>query len=443
MKWFLVLALLVSAALSLAEEVPLELPATDSTPLKPETAAAAGQEFAKLSSPDAAIRAEAGRKLMALDLAVLPWLKRQLQGDAAVQLSDSAQAAAAEVVKLMEMRNDLALLAYGTPVALDLKQVYPQDICAALERQTDNRVSTLAQWLQMPAKHDFKYSGNYWGAVELLCRLFPPDLPGKARDLEDVWQRRADKNDRPDVPLFGLEPAAIRGICTVRAARVSLEREAGGLFLTIKVSAKLEERFVANELTVVIKGFKFSDGQTVPPLEEPPDKFAGRGFKRTATASIRLTEALRAAKTVSVTGTLDFTPYEMRALTLDVTPQEIVRRLPGGLTLTVTPGAGEVKAKLVADGADALPNNMDGAEFLAALDPAGKRVGNVTSTSSMGGKSLEVKLSFGAGAMPPKIVVRVPRPLPKFNGAFTLPDAPLPLAEKLLKAPQPAPADQF
>jgi hypothetical protein len=86
---------------------------------------------------------------------------------------------------------------------------------------------------------------------------------------------------------------------------------------------------------------------------------------------------------------------------------------------------------------------MDSAEFLSALDPAGKRAGKVTSTSSMGGKSLEVGLSFGAGAMPPKIVVRVPRPLPKFNGAFTLPDAPLPLTEKLPKAAQPAPADQF
>jgi len=442
MKPSLALMLLLSAALCWAEEAPLELPVRDSTPLKPEVADAARQEFEKLSSPEAAVRAEAGRKLMALDLSVLPWLRHQLLGAAAAKLNDSAKAAAAEVVKLLEMRNDLAVLAYGTPVKLDLKQVWPQDICAELERQADNRVPNLVQWLRMPAQQDFNCSGNYWSAIEQLCRAFPPDLPDKARDLETAW-RQPDKNERPDLPLFGLEPAMIRGICTLRAARVSLDREAGGQFLTVVLIPRLEERFVANELAVTIDGFKFDNGQTLPPLGTPADKTAFRYARNMATASIRLTEGLRACKTLTVTGTLDYTPYEMRALTLDLPANEITRKLSGGLTLTVSRGVNDVKAKLVADGGDGMPNSMNNGEFLVALDQAGKRVGKTNSTSSMGGRSLEVGLSFGAGELPAKIAVRIPRQLPKVNGPFTLPGVPLPMTEKLPKAPAAAPAEQF
>ena len=245
-----------------------------------------------------------------------------------------------------------------------------------------------------------------------------------------------------------MEPIAIQGICALRAGRVSLEREAGGQFLTVQISTQFEEHFGAGELTATANLFTFDNGQTVPPLRDATRDMFGRMHdpyhtgKTTSTASIRLTEGLRACKTFSVSGTLDFTPYEMQSVSVELTEKKSMRRFPGGLTLTVTPGVADVKASLTSDGAS-LPLNMNGNDFLTAVDSTGKRVGSVNSTSSNGGRSIEVGLSIPEGVNAARAIVRVPRSLSKVSDTFTLSNVPMPLTEKLPETPAPASTDDF
>ena len=122
MKWYLVLMLMACGFWIWAEEAPVEVPAAWNLPLAPEAAAVAQQEFTRLSSPDAATCAQAALKLKACELAVLPWLKRQYQ-DESTKLSPAAKAAAADVIKFLELRNDTLAVRLDAGAAGIIRQI--------------------------------------------------------------------------------------------------------------------------------------------------------------------------------------------------------------------------------------------------------------------------------------------------------------------------------
>lgn len=222
------------------------------------------KQIGQFESGDFDEREKALKKMKALDRSILPWLKKQLASQRPeIPLSDEARGRLSQVVTAMEAKVASELRVEGTPVVIKRAGMGPKEFLQELERQSHNALpQDFWERLSGQAPATFDVTGNYWKALDDLMAAYPPKTEGK-------WRREDLSSPRP-ANVWGEgeyngwnAPHANAGICRVRVARVSLERDHAGQALSIVLAPVVEPRIWTERLDVSVDVFKLEGGREV------------------------------------------------------------------------------------------------------------------------------------------------------------------------------------
>jgi hypothetical protein len=436
MKRALTICVAFFSSLLCAGEAPRP-PITPGTVTPPELIESAKKEIARLTGDDFDSRNAAGDALKAMDITLLPWLRKHLEEQ---KFDAETRTTLLAVTKVLEEKNDAAILQYGTPVKLDLKDTTADDVFAAIQKQTG-----LAPIPGFDAaekgKKPFAFDGPYWKAIAELSRVFPPKAP-------DPTTREA----QPDVFFHGREQkpfdffgaAAMglgqAGISTLRVSRVAYEQEGAGRFLTLTLAPHIESRYVFKKLSAKVESLTLDDGRKLEPLQADlaiVDEHNYRGMDR-GVVTAALKEKLAAAKSVSLTATLEFEVYEMKLVKQDLTKPGPYP-LGGGVTLDVsdkesrTEGAGagrgdRLVVKLSGAGSSS-PRTLNSGQSFVLFNAEGEKIEfSNNGSSSRSGSGWSIEQTITVKGKPAAIEVQVPMLRPKVSIPVVIDRIPLPTA---------------
>lgn len=193
----------------------------------------------------------------------------------------------------------------------------------------------------------------------------------------------------------------------------------------------LEDRFIADNINLQVENMILDGKHKIQPLiSKNKGNFRASRFLASnfCTFSIPLKKEWRGSRTVSVSGSVEFTAYEQRDVSSRLTGKETQEALPNGATLVVKIDGKNLTVQLSGKG-PLLRQWLSGKRLVTCFDAEGNpqesNLGRNSTSSS--GDGWRIELSGSVTNAVARLTVRVPFELPKMTLPFTLRDIPLPL----------------
>jgi hypothetical protein len=409
----------------------IQAPVTDETPTPPAVAEEAKKHIAVLTAEGFDERDAAAKALKEMDVTVLPWLKRFVADDAS-KLDAETRTTLVAVIKALDERNDGAVIQYGTPVKLALKEASATEVIAAIEKQAG--FAPPRYDAADTTKRDFTFEGSYWGALAEMAKIFPlKAADANAREVfPDMYTMRRGEAKTFDYHSFTKMSLGRAGVCAMRVARVAYEQEASGRFITFTIVPHFESRYRANKLRAKIESVILNGGTKLEPLNSEISVIGENDYRSgdLCVVTVPVKEGLGGATTVNIAATLELEVFEMRTVKVDLSkpgPYQL------GSGATMTTGEKNSNLTVKVSGTGVRPRNYhELSQGITLLDPKGDRIDCQHYGTSSGGMNngwyTEMSLNT-KGVKPSFIEMSVPQLRPKVNIPVTFEKIPLPVGQ--------------
>ena len=231
----------------------------------------------QLETGDFAGRAAAAAGLEALPLSAVPWLKEKIEAAGTTDVEVTIRLKA--IVHAIEKREAERGVLEGTEVKIELEAAKPADILKALNQKVGSRLNGLSiagYWETGLEAKDFSYEGSYWGAIDAMLKLFPPNKGGRENLGGEYDMARWGKAD------FGASANVHSnvGILRLRNGRMSLEHSGGKDYLVVTLVPSVEPTFQAEGLTLLVEALVLESGVRLEPEKRVCEwKTEGRGVR--------------------------------------------------------------------------------------------------------------------------------------------------------------------
>lgn len=416
---------------ALCAETTLDVPVGAETQTTETVVKAAKEQIGKLAGDNFDDRDGAQRALEKMDLSLLPWLRKHLQEDLTKkELNAESRDALTRVVAALEKRNDFAALSYGTLVSLKLESASPADVFAAIEKQTANpSLKGFETILPTATKKTFAYSGPYWGAIDELAHTFAPKPAEIHRERIAKGSDEDDEARAAEVDFFNAYQMAHAnaGICCLRVARASLEREAAGTFLTFIVVPHLEGRFTLQNATLKIESIVLAGGDKLEAAEK--ELRIGDQWRepRQWIFSADVSKRAEVGATASIEGSVELQVYEIKRIKQDLANPGPYN-LPGDVTLKMVAETKELKLTLAGIGQQPRRYSNNYLACVKLFGPGDKEITytNSGSSSRSGMNDWQEEWPLHPSEKPAAIELEIAVARPKFTVPFVIKAVPLP-----------------
>jgi hypothetical protein len=215
----------------------------------------------RLEAESFANREAAVNELKKLPSEALPWLEELIGATGPVDID--LRSRLKSVVRTLKKRSAEESLRSGTQVKIDLKDVEPDEVLAALKGSLGSSLTgtnTRGIW-EKKTKNDFSFEGSFWEAVDAMLETFPPGR-GEREDLSGEYRMghwgvtdfKASEN-----------PSVNTGILRVRHARMALENNGGKDYLVVTLVPSVEPVYQVEALALLVKGLELEDGTMLVP----------------------------------------------------------------------------------------------------------------------------------------------------------------------------------
>ncbi len=230
-----------------------------------------------LRSEDFAERQRAVAELGDLPLEAIPWVESRLE-TAGADGDAELRSQLAITMRRLQRRLERAQLENGSPVEIDLEAAGPDEVLAAV-----NALGSLPLFVLEPNRiwsgekaADFRFSGSYWGAVDHLLRVFPPDVD-LAPEREDFGLHCGFTSLAvADLTAFG-QPHVTSGLLRVRVGRTGFERFNGRDYFVLTLIPKVEPKYRVERLSLTVEGVELGDGSKLVPEDRARSFDADQG----------------------------------------------------------------------------------------------------------------------------------------------------------------------
>ncbi len=394
-----------------------------------------------LRSEDFAERQRAVAALGDLPFQAIPWVESKLEtADAGRDPESRRQLATA--MRRLQKRLARAQLESGSPLEIDLEATRPGEVFAAVNALGSLPFCALDPDDIWPAAQvaDFKFSGSYWGAVDHLFRVFPPDAD-LAPEREDLGlEHDVGFMGEPDLVSLG-QPHVTTGVLRVRAGRTALEHSNGRDYFVFTLVPKVEPTYVVKKVSLLVKGVELGDGTTLVPEGRMRSFDAGPGYGSSTfrpvpefTWAIPLETPLDVSRPAKIDGLAELRLQRLSWIDRELpNPNESVG-LGGGVRLTVTE-KGEDSIRIKIDGKfdqyfDLSRHDGEGMRHLFSFrDADGGEIGFNVFSSGAGDRGNRWHQTFGcrfSKGDPASIRILVPGEMEKIQIPMVLDPVPLP-----------------